>query len=48
MCKPPFPFSHIQVEWQMPDFRRWYEGPAEKRRLIWCDYRGTGLDTLFE
>jgi len=39
----PFTFGHIQMEWQFPEIRRWYERLAEKRRLIRYDIRGTGL-----
>ena len=37
------PFSHIQLEWQMPEFRRWYERLAERRKLVRYDGRGSGL-----
>jgi pimeloyl-ACP methyl ester carboxylesterase len=40
---PNVPFSHIQLEWQMPGWRRWYERLAEKRMLVRYDERGTGL-----
>jgi DNA-binding CsgD family transcriptional regulator len=40
---PDLPFSHIQLEWQMPGWRRWYERLAEKRMLVRYDGRGTGL-----
>jgi class 3 adenylate cyclase/pimeloyl-ACP methyl ester carboxylesterase len=39
----PSAFSHIQMEWQFPEMRRWYERLAEKRRLIRYDMRGVGL-----
>jgi class 3 adenylate cyclase len=39
----PFTFSHIQMEWQFPEMRRWYERLAEKRKLIRYDVRGAGL-----
>ncbi|MDP2673638.1 MAG: adenylate/guanylate cyclase domain-containing protein [Dehalococcoidia bacterium] len=39
----PFTFGHIQMEWQFPDIRRWYERLAEKRRLVRYDIRGTGV-----
>jgi class 3 adenylate cyclase len=39
----PLIFSHIQMEWQVPECRRWYERLAEKRKLIRHDYRGFGL-----
>jgi len=38
-----FPLSHLQVEWQIPEFRRWYERLAAKRMLVRYDGRGTGL-----
>ena len=39
----PLIFSHIQLEWQIPECRRWYERLAEKRKLVRYDYRGFGL-----
>jgi class 3 adenylate cyclase len=39
----PLMFSHIQLEWQWPECRRWYERLAEKRKLVRYDGRGTGL-----
>jgi len=40
---PTLPWSHIQLEWQDPGCRRWYERMAEKARVIRYDRRGTGL-----
>ena len=40
---PTLPWSHIQLEWQDPEYRRWYERLAEKRKLVRYDGRGTGL-----
>jgi class 3 adenylate cyclase len=40
---PTLPWSHIQLEWQNPDWRRFYKRLAEKRKLIRYDGRGTGL-----
>ncbi len=40
---PGIPFSHIQLEWQIPEWRRWYEDLAEKRKLVRSDCRGCGL-----
>ena len=40
---PTIPWSHIQLEWQIPEYRRWYERLAEKRKLVRYDGRGTGL-----
>jgi class 3 adenylate cyclase len=36
-------WSHAQLEWQLPEIRRWYERLAETRTLIRFDPRGTGL-----
>jgi len=40
---PNLPWSHIQLEWQNPGSRCWFERLAEKRKLIRYDGRGTGL-----
>jgi class 3 adenylate cyclase len=40
---PSLPWSHIQLEWQDPGWRRWYERVAEKRKLVRYDGRGSGL-----
>jgi class 3 adenylate cyclase len=40
---PPLPDSHIQLEWQFPEHRYWYERLAEKRKLVRYDNRGAGL-----
>ncbi len=39
----PFPFSHLQLDWGMPEFRSWDERIAQKRKLVRYDGRGTGL-----
>jgi class 3 adenylate cyclase/pimeloyl-ACP methyl ester carboxylesterase len=40
----PFtPFSHLQLEWQIPQCRRWYEMLSARRMLVRFDGRGTGL-----
>ncbi len=39
----PPPFTHIQLEWQFPEVRRWYENLAQRRKLIRFDTRGFGL-----
>ncbi len=36
-------FHHIQLEWQIPELRSWYEHLAEGRRLVRYDLRGSGL-----
>jgi len=35
--------THIELEWQMPEVRRWYERLSEKRKLVRYDSRGAGL-----
>ena len=40
---PALPVSHVQLEWQIPEYRSWYERLAEKRKLVRYDGRGTGL-----
>ncbi len=30
----PFPFSHLQLGWEMPDFRSWGERLAKNRQLV--------------
>ncbi len=40
---PTIPVSHLEIEWQNPEFRRLYERLAEKRQLVRYDSRGTGL-----
>jgi class 3 adenylate cyclase len=37
------PFSHIQLEWQVSEWRSWGERLAEKRKLVRYDPRGAGL-----
>ncbi|MEE8345905.1 MAG: adenylate/guanylate cyclase domain-containing protein [Dehalococcoidia bacterium] len=40
---PTTGISHTQLEWQFPEYRRWYERLAEKRMLVRYDSRGAGL-----
>jgi class 3 adenylate cyclase len=40
---PVAPCGVLQVEWQVPEFRAWYERLARKRMLVQYDCRGTGL-----
>ncbi len=40
---PMLPLSHLQVEWQIPGFRQWWEHVAESRTIVRYDSRGTGL-----
>jgi class 3 adenylate cyclase len=39
----PLVYSHIELEWQIAECRRWYERLAEKRKLVRYDVRGCGL-----
>jgi class 3 adenylate cyclase/pimeloyl-ACP methyl ester carboxylesterase len=43
LVEMPIQPSHIQMEWQLPQWRAWYERLAQKRRLIRYDQRGCGL-----
>jgi class 3 adenylate cyclase len=40
---PDMPLTHIQMEWQLPEYRRWNERLAENRMLVRYDGRGWGL-----
>ncbi len=40
---PYLTMSHIQLEWQWPEGRRWYERITENRKLVRYDCRGCGL-----
>src|SRR5574341_165335 len=37
------PWSHLQLEWQMPQIRGWYERLAACWEVTRYDWRGTGL-----
>jgi len=37
------PFSHIELEWQVPELRAFYEHVAQKRKLVVFDHRGVGM-----
>ncbi len=39
----PFPISHLQLDWEIPEFRSWYERLANNRQLVRYDGRGRGL-----
>ncbi len=39
----PPPITHIELEWQFPEMRHWYERLAHRRMLIRFDTRGMGL-----
>jgi class 3 adenylate cyclase len=40
---PWFRMSHVQLEWQIPEIRRWYEALASRMQLVRYDGRGIGL-----
>jgi class 3 adenylate cyclase/pimeloyl-ACP methyl ester carboxylesterase len=40
---PTIPVSHIQMEWQFPQWRRWYESLARAGMVVRYDCRGAGL-----
>jgi len=40
---PWFRASHVQLEWQIPEYRQWYESLAANRQLIRYDGRGIGM-----
>ena len=40
---PPIPLRHVELEWQLPEDRRWLERLGQGRQLIRYDPRGMGL-----
>lgn len=40
---PLIPYSHIEMEWQIPELRAWYERLGRGMSLVRYDSRGTGL-----
>ncbi|MBI2723505.1 MAG: adenylate/guanylate cyclase domain-containing protein [Chloroflexi bacterium] len=40
---PAMPWSHIEQEWQIPEWRHWYEHLIEQFRVVRYDNRGSGL-----
>ncbi len=40
---PPMPFSNLQLEWQIPEWRAFYEHLTQGYRVIRYDARGSGL-----
>lgn len=40
---PLIPFSHIEMEWENPHIRRWYEHLGQTTTVVRYDGRGTGL-----
>ena len=43
VCMPPLPLRHVELEWQLPEDRRWLERLNPGRKLIRYDPRGLGL-----
>ncbi|HEY8767688.1 MAG TPA: adenylate/guanylate cyclase domain-containing protein [Dehalococcoidia bacterium] len=43
LIMPTGPFSHIQLEWEIPEIRDWIERIGRDRQLISYDPRGSGL-----
>lgn len=42
---PALPWSHIELEWQIPEWRHWYEHLMETYQIVRYDNRGSGLST---
>jgi class 3 adenylate cyclase/pimeloyl-ACP methyl ester carboxylesterase len=40
---PASPWSHIQMEWQIPEWRHWYEHLVRDLKVVRYDNRGAGL-----
>jgi class 3 adenylate cyclase len=40
---PPIPWSHLELEWRDPGYRRWFEALAPGKQLVRYDNRGSGL-----
>ncbi len=40
---PALPFSHLQLEMQIPEWRHWYEHLADHMHIVRYDPRGSGL-----
>jgi class 3 adenylate cyclase/pimeloyl-ACP methyl ester carboxylesterase len=40
---PWFRSSHIQLEWEIPEYRRWYEELCRNKQLVRYDGRGIGM-----
>jgi class 3 adenylate cyclase/pimeloyl-ACP methyl ester carboxylesterase len=40
---PAMPWSHLQLEWEIPEWRGWSERLAGRARLVRYDARGSGL-----
>jgi class 3 adenylate cyclase len=42
---PALPWSHIELEWQIPEWRHWYEHLTEAYQIVRYDNRGSGLSS---
>jgi class 3 adenylate cyclase len=42
---PGLPWSHIELEWQIPEWRHWYEHLVETYQIVRYDNRGSGLSS---
>ncbi len=42
---PALPWSNVEMEWQIPEWRHYYEHLTETMRLVRYDNRGAGLST---
>ena len=42
---PSNTLSHVQQEWQIPEYRAWYEQLAKRRAVVRYDCRGSGLSS---
>ncbi len=40
---PALPWSHLELEWQIPEWRHYYEHLADRYRVVRYDSRGAGL-----
>ncbi|MEK7251935.1 MAG: adenylate/guanylate cyclase domain-containing protein [Actinomycetota bacterium] len=43
VAMPSMPWSHLQLEWSIPEVARWYTDLSRSRRLVRYDGRGFGL-----
>jgi class 3 adenylate cyclase len=43
VAMPSMPWTHLQLEWSIPELRRWYEDLGRGRLLVRYDGRGFGL-----
>ena len=39
------PFTHLQIAWELPHLRRWYERLSARHQFIQYDGRGSGLSS---